>query len=71
MQNRRRVILIEQPPTMWIEGGLVYVDFGLTNGNAIAFRPSVWFATSAAGRTVSEAWHRNQGQVINCCGGGH
>lgn len=61
---RRRTILIEQPPDMWIEGGLIYVDFGLHTGNVIAFRPSAWLATSAIGQRVTREWLASGADVL-------
>ncbi len=61
----RRVILIEHPPTVTIEGGLVVVDFGLNNGNCIAFRPSAWLASVAIAERVSREWHASLGNVTD------
>lgn len=53
---RRRTILIEQPPEIWIADGLIYCDFGVQDGSVIAFRPSAWFATSAIGQQITKEW---------------
>lgn len=61
---RRRTILIEQPPDMWIEGGLIYCDFKVQNGSIIAFRPSVWLATSAIGHRITREWLASGAEVL-------
>lgn len=60
----RRVILIEHPPTITTEGGLLVVDFGLNNGNCIAFRPSTWMATRAVVARVTAEWESSIGENV-------
>ena len=64
MQGRRRTVLIEQPPDMWISAGLIYVDFGIDRGNVIAFRPSAWLATSAIGQRITREWLDSGADVL-------
>lgn len=64
MQGRRRTVLIEQPPEMWISAGLIYVDFDIDRGNVIAFRPSAWMATSAIGQRVTREWLDSGADVL-------
>lgn len=62
---RRRTILIEQPPTMWIEqGSLIYCDFGVQDGSVIAFRPHIWLATSAIGQDITKKWLNSGADVL-------
>lgn len=55
----KRVILIEQPPAIWIDNGLFYVDFGVANGSNLAFRPSAWFATCAVSDQINREWRQS------------
>ena len=71
MDANRRVTLIETPPVLWVQDGLFYCNYRITEGSIIAFQPSAWFATRAVSHSVTKEWHRSANNVINCCGGEH
>lgn len=60
----RRVVLIENPPKIWAEDGLIYVDFGIEGGTLLAYRPSVLLETHSRCDNAIKEWIEGKGQIL-------